>query len=131
MKYEIFLYETGLVFLILTFIYITVIIYKLLKIIKEKKPLWTFSAVAAFILVFALISHVYASFIIMPQLEKTIGLLSAQSLKKAENFTLITQAIENIKSSLLLLKTFSFSCFLLASLLLTFITGIYLRWITK
>ncbi len=131
MKYEIFLYEAGLVFLILTFIYITISIYKLTKIIKEKKPIWILSTVAVFILLLALISHIYASFIIMPQLEKTIGLLSAQSIKKTENFILITQAIENIKGSLLLLKTFSFSCFLLASLLLTFTTGIYLRWITK
>ncbi len=131
MKYEIFLYEAGIVFLILTFIYITISIYKLTKIIKETKPVWILSTVAIFILLFALISHIYASFIIMPQLEKTIGLLSAQSLKKAENFTLITQAIENIKGSLLLLKTFSFSCFLLASLLLTLTTGIYLRWISK
>lgn len=131
MKYEILLYEAGLIFLILTLIYITVAIYKLSGIIKEKIPIWILSVVAAFVLLFALVSHIYASFIVMPQMEKTIGLLSAQSIKKAENFTLITQAIENIKSSLLLLKTFSFSCFLLASLLLTFTTGVYLRWISK
>jgi hypothetical protein len=131
MKYDSLLYEIGLIFLIFAVSYTSVIIYKLTFIIKEKKAIWVIPFLSVVMLFIALISHIYANFFVIPELEKTIGLLSAQSMKQQENFKLITMAINNIKNTLLLLKTFSFTCFLLASLFLTFTTSIYIKWITK
>jgi hypothetical protein len=131
MKYDSLLYEIGLIFLIFAVSYTGVIIYKLTFIIKEKKAIWVIPFLSVVMLFIALISHIYANFFVIPELEKTIGLLSAQSMKQQENFKLITMAINNIKNTLLLLKTFSFTCFLLASLFLTFTTSIYIKWITK
>jgi len=93
----------------------------------EKRSIWIFPVVAAVILFVSLVTHIYASFVLLPGLEQSM--LSAEQATKAQE---IKQAINSIyKKHLVHLKAFSFLYFLTASILLAVSAGIYMRWITK
>ncbi|MBP7793187.1 MAG: hypothetical protein KA120_09035 [Candidatus Goldbacteria bacterium] len=132
MKYDVILYEIAVLLLIITCIYCGIILYKLTLIIKEKSHIWLLPVFAAVVLLITLLSHIYANFILMPQLTGSIEFLTSKDgLMDEKIFESTGQVIENLKMVLIQLRAFSFTSFLIAAVLLTFSGSIYIRKISK
>lgn len=132
MKYDIILYEIALLILIIICIYCGLVLYKLTIIIKEKNYIWLLPVISSVLLLLALLSHIYASFILMPQLNNSIEVLTSKDgILDEKIFESTKQIINNIKIVLMQLKAFSFTTFFLASVLLMLSALIYMRKISK
>jgi len=132
MKYDVVLFEVAILLLIITCIYCGVVLHKLTLIIKERSFIWVFPVLASVVLLFALVSHIYASFILMPQLNDSIEILTSKnSLMDEKIFESTKLVIEKIKMILLQLRIFSFTSFLIAAFLLTFSGAVYIQKISK
>ena len=132
MNIDTLLYESGILLLIAAMIYMGVALFKLTGIVKEKKSIWVMPVFGAAILLVSLLSHIYANFVMLPGLEQNISLLSSDEvLFNAGKLQSVKAVIGGLKTQLLQLKAFSFTCFFLAALLLSISTGIYIKWISK
>ncbi|HDT15749.1 MAG TPA: hypothetical protein ENN55_06020 [Firmicutes bacterium] len=132
MKIEAFLFELGVLFLALASVYAGIVLYRMSRIIKEKKPIWIMPLIAALMLIISLISHAYAAFVLIPSLGENIKMLGSSDLvMDPAGFEMVNTVIAGIKMQLLQLKAFSFLCFLAASVLFAFSTAVYMRWISK
>ncbi len=132
MDYTFLLYEAGILVIIIALSLVGLVLFKLTRIINEKKKIWILPIVAAVFMFVSLAAHFYASAVLMPSLDKKISSLSSQEiLMNADKLTAVKAAINITKASMMNMKLFSFSCFLLASLLLVVATGVYIKWISK
>jgi len=132
MDYTFLLYEAGILIIVIALFLVGVVLLKLTRIINEKKKIWILPMIAAIFMLVSLAAHFYASVVIMPSLDKKIASLSSQEiLLNADKLTAVKAAINITKTGMINMKLFSFSCFLLASLLLVAATGVYIKWISK
>lgn len=132
MKYDIILYEIAVLLLIIICVYSGVVLYKLTLIIKERNFIWLLPIISSVVLLLALLSHIYASFILMPQLNNSIEILTSKDgLMNEEIFESTKQIIDKIKIILMQLRAFSFTTFFIAAVLLTLSGTIYIRKISK
>ncbi len=132
MKYDAILYEAGVFLLIISCIYCAIVLYKLTKIIKEKSNIWILPVFASVILLFALLSHIYGNFILMPQLQNSIDILTSEKgIMDEKIYNSTKQVIEKIKIILMQLRAFSFTSFSIAAILLIFSSSLYIRKISK
>ncbi|MCX8094527.1 MAG: hypothetical protein N3E50_10235 [Candidatus Goldbacteria bacterium] len=132
MKWDIILYETAVLFLIFTCVYCGIVLYKLTEIIKEKNFIWILPVISSVVLLLALLSHIYANFILMPQLNNSIEILtSKEGLMDEKLFESTKLVINKIKIILMQLKAFSFTSFFVAAFLITISSGIYINKISK
>lgn len=132
MKFDMILYEAGLLTLIAAIAIIGVSLKKLTLIVREKKLIWLLPVFASAVLAVSLVSHVYANFTMLPQLSSNINALSqAAVLQDSAKLEPLKAAVASLKAGLVFLKALSFTCFLLASAMLLASTSIYLRWISK
>ncbi len=132
MKPDVILYEISVLLLVIICIYSGIILYKLILIIKEKSYIWILPVISSVVLILALLSHIYASFILMPQLQKSIEILTSETgLMNEKVFESTKVIIDNIKNVLIQLRAFSFTTFFVAAFLLTLSGIIYLRKISK
>ena len=132
MKYDVLLYEAGLLTLIAAIVYMGFTLRKLTQVVKEKKLIWLLPMLAAVVLTGSLAAHAYANFSLLPQLSAKIAEISSQAVIADQARTdAIKVSIQAIKNSLVSLKTLSFGAFLLASALLLTSTSVYIRWISK
>lgn len=132
MKYDIILYEIAVLLLIIICVYSGVVLYKLTLIIKERNFIWLLPIISSVVLLLALLSHIYASFILMPQLNNSIEILtSKEGLMNEKIFESTKQVIDKIKIILMQLRAFSFTAFFIAAVLLTLSGTIYIRKISK
>jgi hypothetical protein len=132
MKFDVVLYEAGLLTLIAAIAIIGVSLRKLTMIVREKKLIWLLPVFAAAVLAVSLASHVYANFTMLPQLSTNINALSQAAVgQDSAKLEPLKAAVASLKAGLVFLKALSFTCFLLASAMLLASTSIYLRWISK
>lgn len=132
MKYDVLLYEAGILTLIAAIVYMGLTLKKLTAVVREKKFIWVLPLAAAAVLAISLGAHAYANFTLLPQLSQKIAEISSQAVLSDQAKTDVLKAsIQALKTSLTNLKTVSFSAFLLASLLLLTSTSVYIRWISK
>jgi hypothetical protein len=132
MRYDIFLFEAGIVVLSAALFYMGIVLRKLTGIVKEKQAIWIMPVIAGAVLLVSLASHAYANFALFPAVEAKIKLLSSDgALLSADKLLAVKAGIAAIKEQVMNLKIISFSCFFLASLLLSISTAIYMKWISK
>ncbi len=132
MKYDVLLYEAGILTLIAAIVYMGFTLRKLTAVVKEKKLIWLLPMAAATVLAISLGAHIYANFSLLPELSAKITEISSPAVIADQAKTdIIRASIQGFKVSLLNLKTVSFSAFLLASILLLISTSVYIRWISK
>ena len=132
MKWDIILYEIATLLLMITCIYSGIVLYNLTSVIKEKSYIWTLPVISSAFLFLSLLSHIYASFILMPELSKAIETLTSNAgLADEKLFASAKSAIYNIKLVLVQLRAFSFTAFLIAAVLLATSSIIYIRKISK
>lgn len=132
MKFDVLLYESGIVILIAAIVYMGLTLKKLTAVVKEKKLIWTLPIAAALILAVSLGAHVVANFKLLPELSVKISEISSSAVMADQTKTeTLKMGILALKNSLTALKTVSFSAFLLASILLLVSTAVYIRWISK
>lgn len=132
MKWDIILYEISILLLIIICIYCGIVLHKLTSVIKEKNYIWILPVISSAFLLLSLLSHIYASFILMPELSKAIETLTSNAgLTDEKLFASAKSAIDNIKLVLVQLRAFSFTAFLIAAVLLATSSIIYIRKISK
>jgi Na+-translocating ferredoxin:NAD+ oxidoreductase RnfE subunit len=132
MKYDVVIYELGVVLIIAASIYVGVALRKLAAIVKQNENIWILPVISAVVMVVALIMHAYTSFSLLPQLGEKIQMLSSEEvLMSSEKLNAVKASMDMIKDIILQLKAFSFTCFFVASLLLLISTGTYIKWISK
>jgi hypothetical protein len=132
MKYDILLYEAGILALAAALFYMGIVLRKLTRVVKQEQTIWAMPVIGAAVLAAALASHIYASFMLLPALDVKIQMLSNSGiLMDAEKLAAVKAGIAALKSQVVNLKAFSFTCFFAASFFLVVSTGIYLRWISK
>lgn len=123
MRYGFLLYEGALVLLIIAMAFMGAVFYRLAAIAGKKQVIWVFPLLSALVLLVALVSHMYANFVLLPQFSQAQAVVSPDAT--------VTAVLESIKQNLFFLKAFSFTCFFFASLSLTAVAAIYMRWISK
>jgi hypothetical protein len=132
MKFDVVLYEAGLLTLIAAIAIMGVSLKKLTLIVKEKKSIWLLPIFAAAVLAVSLMSHIYANFSVLPKLSSGINAMSQAILSQdVQKLEILKASVSSLKSALEFLKALSFTCFLFASAMLLASTSIYLRWISK
>ncbi len=131
-NFDVFLYEFAVLLLCFTLVYVAVAMKKLTGIIGKDKTIWLLPLAGAFLVVFSLVSHAFASFSLFPSLDAQIKLISSEEvLLNKERLESVKTAITEIKTQIIALRSFSFLCFFVSSFLLVFTTGTYIKWISK
>ncbi|MCE5299795.1 MAG: hypothetical protein LLG37_02840 [Spirochaetia bacterium] len=132
MKYDVLLYQSGLIVLMAAVIWNAVVIFKLSAVIKQNKPIWILPAFAAVLLAAAFCFHAYASYSLLPQMTELINRMASSDvmLDPARLGTLKIQMAQ-VKDALIWLKMASFTAFGVAALMLLMSNLIYLKWISK
>jgi hypothetical protein len=132
MKYDIILYEAGMLALIAALVYMGLALHKLTMVVKQKQGIWVMPVIGAFVLAAALAAHAYASFALFPALGEQIKLLSNNDiLQNADKLAAVKAGIAALRAQVMNLKVISFACFFIASLFLAVSTAVYIRWISK
>jgi hypothetical protein len=132
MKYDIILYEAGMLALIAALFYMGLVLYKLTTVVKQKQGIWILPVLGAIVLAAALAAHAYASFMLFPALGEKIKLLSNNGiLQDAGSLAAVKAGIAALRAQVMNLKAVSFACFFIASLFLAVSTAVYIRWISR
>ncbi|MFP4466195.1 MAG: hypothetical protein ACLFP1_04015 [Candidatus Goldiibacteriota bacterium] len=132
MHYEALIYEAAVLLLAGALLFMSLSLRKLTAVAGKKQGIWIMPAAAAAIMAGAFLIHVYASFVLLPELGAQINLFSSDEvIFNAEKLESVRSETAQIQSRLLFLKILSFSGFAAASVLALAAAGIYLRWISR
>gem|GEM_PF-1288348 len=129
---DIIIYEAAVLLLCAALVYVAVALKKLTSIIRQDSTIWLLPLAGAALMVFSLVSHVFASFSLFPALDIQIRSLATEDvLLNKEKLEAAKTAIIELKTQIVALRSFSFLCFFVSAFLLTFATGTYIKWISK
>ncbi|HRU38302.1 MAG TPA: hypothetical protein P5511_00385 [Candidatus Goldiibacteriota bacterium] len=132
MKYDALIFEAGTALLAAAVLAVSVVMFKLSGIIGKDRAISIPAAAASVFLVLSLAAHIYASFVILPSVESQIKMLSLDEvLFDQARLSAVKGAIAALKQQALQLRAAAFASLFIASALMAFSTGLYLRWISK